>query len=225
MLEVITNTDYGVVFSEYVVLSCLHIMVIILSILITKGEYGLTRGRFKIYCIVVFLCVLCNFVEIVLMYFELFDFIQPIKGICFIGGIFIIFKIQSFINNGDPCWYTGDEFEENVNTFSGTVGSVFCIMISYMLTTCVLIKIAVIISIFQTVLENDKYKFSRVVPLSIINIVEIIVASKLIGWAYEFSFVISIFYVLLIGLIANILLPTINDDILDWITKGKFLKE
>ena len=96
---------------------------------------------------------------------------------------------------------------------------------SYTFPTVAAIMMAIIIAIFQTISQIEKYKFLRIIPLSILNTIEIIIASFLVRLVYCCAFFESLFLIPLIGLFFNILLVVMNDYIIDIVTKKQFLQD
>lgn len=221
-MKLIVNIDYGTLLLGFLIMFSLHVLAIMINILITKGKEGLTSGRFKLYGIAAFFGVLCNIVEFIFQYSIKYNFICLIE---IIAGLWVLYKIYSLKNSGEPSWYTGDEMEETPNPFCSTVGATFCIMVSYTFPTVAAIGMAIIFALAQSLTEIDKYKFIRIVPMSVINILEIITASILVRLAYKCSILKALFLISVIGLIFNILMGALNDYIFDRITKGKFLQE
>lgn len=196
----------------------LYIISIIFNIRITKGEYGLTSGTFKLYCLAVSFGVICNVIEFIIQYF---DMDLNVKMSKLAGCIFVLWKIYSLKNSGEPDWDTGDEPEE---PFSTTIGATLCIMVSYTFPTSAAIAFAITLAIVRNITGIEKYKLIRIVPVSILNMIEIIVGTILVRLAYKCSFFLAIILISLITLFFNIIISAVNDIILDLVTKGRFLQ-
>lgn len=104
----------------------------------------------------------------------------------------------------------------------GLVYVSFCIMITYTFPWWAAILWGTEVTLMQGLFELKCYKYSRVIPLIIINSIEIIFASFIVRSAYRFDYCKALFIIAMVGLIFNLLLVAINGIILDYITKDKY---
>lgn len=223
VLEFIDSINWMDFLCGSIIMICVYILTIMINIRITQGEFGITQGRFKAYCIASLFGVLCNASELLIYKLKINDN-EWIYIIEVIGLVYVSFKLWCLKNSGDPRWYMGDEDNANANEdpFSTTIGVSFCIMIAYTFPWWAAALFGIEVTMMQGLCELEHYKYKRVFPLIIINSTEIILASFIVKRVYEFDYFKALFIIAIVGLVFNILLVAINGIILDYITKDKY---
>lgn len=223
LLESVDSIDWTNFLSGSIIMICVYALTILINIRITQGEVGITQGRFKAYCIAVLFGVICNASELLIYKLKINDN-EWIYIIEVIGLVYVLFKLWCLKNSGDPRWYMGDEDNANEDPFSTTIGVSFCIMIAYTFPWWSAGLFGIEVTMMQGLYELERYKYKRVIPLVIINLTEIILASFIVKRAYEFDYFKALFIIAIVGLVFNLLLVVINGIILDYITKDKYRK-
>lgn len=207
--------------SGSIIMISVYALTIMINIRITQGEFGITQGRFKAYCIAAFFGVACNASELLIYKLNINDN-EWLYIIEVIGLFYVPFKLWRLKNSGDPGWYVEDEDNANEDPFSATIGVSFCIMIAYTFPWWAAALFGMEVTMMQGLCELEHYKYKRVFPLIIINSTEIILASFIVKKVYEFDYFKALFIIAIVGLVFNILLVAINGIILDYITKDKY---
>ncbi len=223
MLVIINNVFISVwqLVCGTIFMFCLYTISLIINIRIKKGEYGLTSGRFKLCFIAALFGVCCNMVDYVLRNTKVTDNVWIAKIVLL---FVILYKIYSLSDSGNPLWVTGDEWEQNENPFDTTVGMSFSIMIAYMLPMGAAIFMAIVMSFVSSVINIEKYKFIRILPMSIINTIEIVLVTILVKVSYRFDFIFAVLSIATLGAIFNIVFAALNDIVFDYFTGDKYFQ-
>lgn len=74
----------------------------------------------------------------------------------------------------------------------------------------------------QGLFELETYEYKRVIPMIMINLLEIVLSTCVSQWAYRLQFWTSICVIALVGVIFNIFLVAVNERILDYVTNDKY---
>lgn len=208
-----------IIFCIFIMIS-VYFLSIILSIRIQDGEDSLNIPKIRT----------CFVTAIFGMSFNVIDFIvKDLKNISknnivYLEVFFILCAIYKIYGcKGNLLWDPDDEYEETGNPFKSTIGMSICILSSYTFPIKVLIGVTVVITLANSVMNINKYKISRFVPICILNIIEIKIASCLVELSYNFPFSRAILAISLIGLIFNIIISSINDIVFDRITGDRFI--
>lgn len=219
-IENIERIEWDIILLGAIFIFTIYLLTIILNIRITKGEFGITSGRFKAYCIAALFGVISNFADRLVYLYKVNWRISPVIKV--VALIWVLCKLWKLSRYGDPRWYTGDEDSENKDPFSTTIGVSFCIMLAYTAPMAIAVSWGIIITLVQGLFELETYEYKRVIPMIMINLLEIVLSTCVSQWAYRLQFWTSIYVIALVGVICNIFLIAVNGRILDYITNDKY---
>lgn len=199
-----------------------YMISIIVTMSINYKDDSLPKGRFRILLGGAFVGLICNVCDYLLYISNIdSDFFWLIK-VFFIAGS--LWKLYELNRSGDPSWETMDTYQQEDGCYS-TIGFSFLIILAYTLPVALSILIVIICSIINTINNIDKYKWQRVIPISIIGSSEIVIASFLVKKAYGLPILWAIFVIAFIGALFNILFNALNDLIFDMFFGDKYMNE
>ena len=117
-IENIERIEWDIILWGAIFIFPIYLLTIILNIRITKGEFGITPGRFKAYCIAALFGVISNFADRLVYLYKVDWEISPVIKV--VASFWVLYKLWKLSRYGDPRWHTGDEDSENKDPFSTT---------------------------------------------------------------------------------------------------------